>query len=42
MYKGHMNKDNGVGGGLKVEGGGWVWQGRVMGGKMETIVIEQQ
>ena len=32
MYKGPKDKDNGAGG-LNVGGGGWVGQGRVMGGK---------
>ena len=40
MYKGPMDKDNGVG---RTECGrwGWVGWGRVMG-KMGTTVIEQQ
>ena len=39
-----MDKNNWAGE-LKVEGGGWVQQGRVMrggGGRMGTTVIEQQ
>ena len=31
MYKGLKDKDNGIGGGLNVGGGGWVYQGRIMG-----------
>ena len=39
MYKEHMVEDN-VGGRLNVGGGGWVGQGRVIGEKMGTTVIE--
>ena len=39
MYKGHMDKDNGGAGkgGLNVEDGGRVGEGRVMGGKWEPL-----
>ena len=40
MYKGPMDKDNGVG--IVFGSGGWMGQGRTMGGqKMGKTVMEQ-
>ena len=41
MCKGAVGKDNGVEGGLNVEGKGWVGRGEQWG-KMGMAVIEQQ